>query len=63
MSDAKRRGRPRIPIEQRPVTVHVKLSAELYDWVSRVSVRRDEAVNAVVRKLVERAAHADEAGG
>lgn len=53
--DRRRPGRPRLPPEQRPQTIRVKLPADMHDALCRAAVRYELAVNAVVRRLVERA--------
>lgn len=53
-------GRPRTRPDRRQQTVHVKLPADLHDGLCRAALRRDMAVNAILRELVERAAAAGE---
>ena len=57
MSEAPKRrpGRPAISPEQRPLTVHVKVSVDLYDRLCRTSVRTGRPVNAIVLAILRQA--------
>jgi predicted HicB family RNase H-like nuclease len=53
--ERRKRGRPLVPLEQRPATLHVKVSAALHDAVCAAAVRQGLAVNALLRSLIEKA--------
>jgi hypothetical protein len=48
-------GRPRLPIEKKPQTRHVKLPAAVDDALCRAAVRMDLKVNRFIRLAIERA--------
>jgi hypothetical protein len=53
MNEPRKLGRPPLPVEQRQQVIRVKLPPDLYDAVCRTSLRRDVAVNAIVRSLIK----------
>lgn len=52
--ERRRPGRPRIPDEARPRTLHVKVTPQLHDAVSLISIRTGVPLNALIRRLLER---------
>jgi hypothetical protein len=53
-------GRPRTPDETKPRTLHVKVPPWLHDAVCRIALRRGMAVNAILRRMIERGANGGE---
>ena len=47
-------GRPRVPIEQRPVNQSVRLSPETADIVCRIALRRGVSVYSLLGGIIER---------
>lgn len=51
----RRRGRPRIPEEQRlqSEVLHVRIAVDAYDRLCREALRRGVSLNAIARKRLE----------
>lgn len=55
----KRPGRPPLTAGETPSPLHVKVPADLHDYVCQVSLRRDVSVSQVVRDALRRLKDSD----